>query len=280
MGAEDIRSALGTHDIVGTSMEVATVGGNPHGQEMCWNAEFQTPRTVKVIVKDLAAKPKFFVELPVVRTVADLYAAVAEKTRYPADAFELGLADGSAVLDEGYQTRSLQELMVDGAGMLKMVLSRAVAYEGSSFDSVFNVDIQDQEPIFGGSTSWKGGAAVGFGGSAGMSGQSRFVGLSNQGATCYMNSLLQTLYMTPEFRDGVYKIPVEPARDRQDESICFQLQALFASMQLSGKSSVETKDLTKSFGWTGGSTHVAPRVADLLPRVLRRIADETRADLV
>lgn len=32
-----------------------------------------------------------------------------------------------------------------------------------------------------------------------------YVGLSNQGATCYLNSLIQTLFMTPEFRDAVYK---------------------------------------------------------------------------
>jgi len=32
-----------------------------------------------------------------------------------------------------------------------------------------------------------------------------YVGLSNQGATCYMNSLLQTLFMTPEFRRGIYE---------------------------------------------------------------------------
>lgn len=31
-----------------------------------------------------------------------------------------------------------------------------------------------------------------------------FAGLSNQGATCYMNSLIQGLYMTPEFRSAVY----------------------------------------------------------------------------
>lgn len=40
----------------------------------------------------------------------------------------------------------------------------------------------------------------------------KFVGLSNQGATCYMNSLLQTLYMTPEFRTALYKWKYNPEK--------------------------------------------------------------------
>ena len=31
-----------------------------------------------------------------------------------------------------------------------------------------------------------------------------YLGLSNIGATCYMNSVLSTLFMTPEFRRGIY----------------------------------------------------------------------------
>ena len=34
-----------------------------------------------------------------------------------------------------------------------------------------------------------------------------FVGLKNQGATCYMNSLLQTLFHVPYFRKAVYHMP-------------------------------------------------------------------------
>lgn len=32
-----------------------------------------------------------------------------------------------------------------------------------------------------------------------------FVGLVNQAMTCYLNSFLQTLYMTPEFRNAIYR---------------------------------------------------------------------------
>ena len=37
------------------------------------------------------------------------------------------------------------------------------------------------------------------------------VGLENQGATCYLNSLIQALYMTPELRRGLYTL--DPQKD-------------------------------------------------------------------
>ena len=38
-----------------------------------------------------------------------------------------------------------------------------------------------------------------------------FVGLVNQGATCYLSSLLQSLYFTPEFRAALYEVGASEA---------------------------------------------------------------------
>jgi ubiquitin carboxyl-terminal hydrolase 47 len=76
-----------------------------------------------------------------------------------------------------------------------------------------------------------------------------FVGLVNQAMTCYLNSLLQTLYMTPEFRNALYKWTFDGTADEEERSIPYQLQRLFTQLQTSDKRSVETTDITRSFGW-------------------------------
>lgn len=73
-----------------------------------------------------------------------------------------------------------------------------------------------------------------------------YVGLKNQGATCYMNSLLQSLYCTHYFRKAVYQIPTED--EHPTESVPLALQRVFYHLQTSDQP-VGTTELTKSFGW-------------------------------
>eukprot|EP00878_Enallax_costatus_P010709 GHUV01011185.1.p1 GENE.GHUV01011185.1~~GHUV01011185.1.p1 ORF type:complete len:671 (+),score=192.28 GHUV01011185.1:167-2179(+) len=75
-----------------------------------------------------------------------------------------------------------------------------------------------------------------------------YVGLKNQGATCYMNSLLQYLYHLPYFRKAVYHMPTNE-NDQPADSLPLALQSLFYKLQYS-RTPVSTKDLTKSFGWS------------------------------
>ncbi|KAL3831809.1 hypothetical protein ACJMK2_023512 [Sinanodonta woodiana] len=69
-------------------------------------------------------------------------------------------------------------------------------------------------------------------------------GINNQGATCYLNSLLQTLLYTPELRGLTLPSHIYV------RIIPIQLQRLFARLLLSNQQSVKTVELTESFGWT------------------------------
>mmetsp|Transcript_46802 Transcript_46802/g.117943 ORF Transcript_46802/g.117943 Transcript_46802/m.117943 type:complete len:1105 (-) Transcript_46802:40-3354(-) len=74
-----------------------------------------------------------------------------------------------------------------------------------------------------------------------------FVGLKNQGATCYLNSLLQYLFHLGIFRKAVYQMPTE--KEKVGKSIPLALQRLFYRLQFE-QTAVPTKELTQSFGWT------------------------------
>eukprot|EP01043_Picozoa_sp_COSAG02_P056312 COSAG02_NODE_6660_length_3432_cov_3.082208_2_plen_778_part_01 len=91
-----------------------------------------------------------------------------------------------------------------------------------------------------------------------------FTGIVNQGATCYMNSLLQALYMTPELRFALYRWQWSEERgEPKAESIPYQLQKLFCRMQMAEVSAVETKALTRSFGWTSADAFQQHDVSEL-----------------
>lgn len=76
-----------------------------------------------------------------------------------------------------------------------------------------------------------------------------YVGFKNQGATCYMNSLLQTLYMVSAFRKAVYNMSLpDPNNENAGSELSYALQKVFWELQFS-PTVVKTKKLTESFGW-------------------------------
>ncbi|XP_039560545.1 ubiquitin carboxyl-terminal hydrolase 40 [Passer montanus] len=100
-------------------------------------------------------------------------------------------------------------------------------------------------------------------------------GIKNQGGTCYLNSLLQTLLFTPEFREALFSLGPEELGTLDDSRkpdakvriIPLQLQRLFAQLLLLDQQAASTSDLTESFGW---SSHEEMRQHDVqeLNRIL------------
>jgi hypothetical protein len=60
-----------------------------------------------------------------------------------------------------------------------------------------------------------------------------YVGLKNLGCTCYMNSLMQQLYMVPKLRSNLLTVEEKP--EERGDSFFFQLQYIMAFLQESEK---------------------------------------------
>ncbi|KAM8833045.1 ubiquitin carboxyl-terminal hydrolase 40 [Synchiropus picturatus] len=88
-------------------------------------------------------------------------------------------------------------------------------------------------------------------------GRSNLCGIKNQGGTCYLNSLLQTLLFTPEFREELFRLAPDELGCLDDKDkpgakvrvIPLELQRLFTRLLLVDQQSASTSDLTESFGW-------------------------------
>ena len=78
-----------------------------------------------------------------------------------------------------------------------------------------------------------------------------------RGATCYLNSLLQALFMNPQFREAIYSLPLcDGALDQPTNFVkggkrkmLLEIQRCFVMLQCSNRSAISTYELTKSFGW-------------------------------
>ncbi|XP_066265443.1 ubiquitin carboxyl-terminal hydrolase 7-like isoform X1 [Branchiostoma lanceolatum] len=104
-----------------------------------------------------------------------------------------------------------------------------------------------------------------------------YVGLKNQGATCYMNSLLQTLFFTNQLRKAVYQMPTES--DDQSKSVALALQRIFYELQHNDKP-VGTKKLTKSFGWETLDSFMQHDVQELCRVLLDNMESKMRGTCV
>jgi ubiquitin carboxyl-terminal hydrolase 7 len=78
-----------------------------------------------------------------------------------------------------------------------------------------------------------------------------YVGLVNEGTTCYLNSLLQTLFFIRKFRLAVFAIPICQDTSR---SVANSLQQVFKQLEIS-QSAVSTRVVYEALGWQATELH-------------------------
>lgn len=80
-----------------------------------------------------------------------------------------------------------------------------------------------------------------------------YVGLQNGGATCYINSIIQQLFMQPAVRDTVLAAKTDTDDDDQNKRAFSALQKVFGYLQVSSRRCYYPREFLESFTHSDGS---------------------------
>lgn len=209
------------------------------------------------IVRDMTTGqihgPKIPLSLPCSTTAEEMMRVVSSKFSYSPDSFELlfqRLTDGDSVAIHLHKEQTLKDMGFHADGISRNMLviydrNREPPKKLMAPPPREDIEPEESPPA----TDWAHRRTQSDKYFHANSTEVGYVGLVNQAMTCYLNSLLQTLYMTPEFRNALYRWEFDGTDEDAVKSIPFQLQKLFLLLQTSNKPAIGTTDLTTSFGW-------------------------------
>ncbi|XP_078186808.1 ubiquitin carboxyl-terminal hydrolase 48 isoform X9 [Callithrix jacchus] len=106
-----------------------------------------------------------------------------------------------------------------------------------------------------------------------------FVGLTNLGATCYVNTFLQVWFLNLELRQALYLCPstcsdyrlgdgIQTEKDYEPQTICEHLQYLFALLQNSNRRYIDPSGFVKALGLDTGQQQDAQEFSKLFMSLL------------